>query len=182
MDVIELLRRATASTAAVIERIGEDQLDAPTPCARWTIREIVGHMEDNSRHMLERVDRKSTEDEFAALNAAVLDAYADPEVQARKFELGGNELDGRGLVAVNFADVLVHGWDIARAAGFDVSLDDDLCTAAFRVTSRFPESLRGPDGAFDHPRPIPDDAPPRQRLLAYLGRDPEWTSAKAQAS
>jgi uncharacterized protein (TIGR03086 family) len=182
MDVIDLLRRANSSTAAVVERVPENLLDAPTPCARWTIRDIVEHMAGNSHHMLERIDRKSTADDFAALNTIVLDAYDDPEVQARKFELAGIELSGRDAVAVNFADVLVHGWDIARAAGLDVSLDDDLCTAAFRVTSRFPENLRGPDGAFDHARPIPDDAPVQQRLLAYLGRDPEWSATQRQAS
>ena len=115
-----------------------------------------------------------------ALHGKVAQAVGNLGFGILQFELAGIESDGRGVIAVNFADVLVHGWDIARAAGFDVAIDDDLCTAALRVTSRFPENLRGPDGAFDHPRPVPDDAPVQLRLLAFLGRDPEWRSSAAQ--
>lgn len=178
MDVIAYHRRATASTAAVIDRVPDDLLDAPTPCAAWTIREIVEHMVGNSHTMLGRLDLVSTADDLTSLNDAVASAYDDPEVQQRKFELAGIELDGRSVVAVNFADVLVHGWDIARSAGFDVTLDDDLISAAHRITSRFPEHLRGPGGAFDHARPISEDASPQDRLIAYLGRDPEWAAAR----
>lgn len=182
MDVIKNHRRATESTASVIDRVPEELLDAPTPCSRWTIREIIEHMVGNNHNLLEKVDRKSTLDGFAATSNAVLDAYDDPEILARKFDLAGIEVDGRGVIAVNFADVLVHGWDIARAADLDLSLDEDLLTATHRITSRFPEHLRGPDGAFDHPHPVSDDAPLQQRVLAFLGRDPGWTPAQRQAS
>lgn len=182
MDVIAYYRRAAASTAAVLERVPEDQLDAPTPCDRWTIREIVQHMKDNSDGMLDRIGKKSTVDELAASHDEVLAAWDDPEVLDRKFELAGFDIDGRSVVAINFADVLVHGWDIARAAGFDVTFDEDLISAAVKVTSRFPENLRGPDGPFDHPHPVAEDASSRDRMLAYLGRDPEWSAPARQAS
>jgi len=176
MDVIEMHRRATAATAAVLDQVPADQLDAKTPCTRWTIREIVTHMVDNSHSMLGRLDQKSTLDTFDALNLAVLDAYDDPDVLGRKFELAGFEVDGRAVVAVNFADVLVHGWDIARAAGFDVTFDDDLAEAALRVTSIVPDSMRGPDKAFDHAREVAEDASPHDRLIAFVGRDLGWSA------
>jgi len=178
MDVIELDRRARAATGAVIDQVPDALLDAPTPCSRWTIREIVEHMVDNNRETVAMARGESSVDigsGFADTGAAFDAAWADPAVRDRTFTLAGTDVDWRGVVAVHFADVLVHGWDIGRAAGIDVTIDDDLAAAALRVTSRFPDSVRGPDAGFDHPRPAPDDAPVQTRLLAFLGRDPEWT-------
>lgn len=182
MDVIELGRRASAATAAIIDRVPADRMDAPTPCARWTIREIVRHLVDNDRGHVAEARNSSTVDigtEFSATSKVFTETFDDPAVLGRKFELAGIEVDGRAVVAVRFADVLVHGWDIGRAAGIEVRIDDDLAAAALRVTSAFPENLRGPDGAFDYPRPAPEDAPLQVRLLAFLGRDPEWTQRQA---
>ncbi|MCT2582605.1 TIGR03086 family metal-binding protein [Actinophytocola gossypii] len=177
MDVMELDRRARAATGAIIDRVPDALLDAPTPCDSWTIRQIVEHMVDNNRAFVS-AHKDSTVDighDFAETGQAVDDLFADPAVRERTFTLAGVDVDWRGAVAVHFADVLVHGWDIGRAAGLDVTIDDDLAAAALRVTSRFPDSVRGPDRGFDHPRPVRDDAPVWIRLLAFLGRDPEWT-------
>ncbi|HEX2130752.1 MAG TPA: TIGR03086 family metal-binding protein [Actinophytocola sp.] len=180
MDVIELDRRARAATGEIIDQVPEALLDAPTPCSRWTIRQIVEHMIDNNRALVAMArDEAIAGTGFADTGEAFSAAFADPAVRERTFTLAGVETDWRGVVSVHFADVLVHGWDIGRAAGIDVTIDDDLAGAALRVTSRFPERLRGPDGAFDHARTTPDDAPIQTRLLAFLGRDPQWTQRQA---
>jgi uncharacterized protein (TIGR03086 family) len=186
MDVIALVRRADAATGAVIDRIPEDLLDARTPCTNWRIREIIDHMVGNNQDMLRRADKESSVDskaaDFATTSRAVADAYADPAVLERTFDLGGFQLDGRSLMAVHFADVLVHGWDIGRAARVEVHIEDDLAAAALRVIQSFPDTLRGPDKAFAHPVPVAEDAPIQTRLLALSGRDTEWEPAQRQAS
>ncbi|OLF09419.1 TIGR03086 family protein [Actinophytocola xinjiangensis] len=177
MDVIALHRRATAATTAVLDRVAADKLGVPTPCTSWTISEIVDHMVSNGHTMLGRLGQESTSDNLATLSDTFLAAYDDQEVLDRTFELAGFEVDGRTVVAVNFADVLVHGWDIARAAGFDVTFDDDLAEAALRVTSIVPDSMRGPDKAFDHARDVAQDASPHDRLIAFVGRDLAWSAS-----
>jgi uncharacterized protein (TIGR03083 family) len=175
VDLIELHRRAAEHTKAIIDRVPADRLDAPTPCASWTVRDVIGHLVDNNRHLVARAGKSGVDStEFGPTSTAFNRAFADPGVQATPFELRGVPTDGRGVVAVQFADVLVHGWDIARSAGLDGTLPDDLAAAALRVTQRFPDSMRGPDGPFDHPREVPGDAPASVRLVAFSGRDPEW--------
>jgi len=178
VDLIDLHRRAAAHTRAIIDRVPGDRLEAPTPCAKWTVRDVIAHMVDNHRHLVTRAGKSAVDSaEFGPASTAFNEAFADPEVQATPFELGGVPTDGRGVVAVQFADVLVHGWDIGRSAGLDVTLPDELATAALFVTKGFPADLRGPDGPFDHPRAVPDDSPAGVRLVAFSGRDPQWTPA-----
>jgi uncharacterized protein (TIGR03086 family) len=178
VDLIDLHRRAAAHTRAIIDRVPGDHLEAQTPCVKWTIRDVIAHMVDNHRSLVTRAGKSAVDStDFGPASTAFNEAFADPEVQAKPFELHGVPVDGRGVVAVQFADVLVHGWDIGRTAGLDVTLPDDLATAALFVTKRFPDNLRGPDGLFDHPRAVPDDAPAGVRLLAFSGRDPQWTAA-----
>jgi uncharacterized protein (TIGR03086 family) len=176
VDLIELHRRAADHTKAIIDRVPADRLDAPTPCASWTVRDVIGHLVDNHRYLVAKAGKSGVDStEFGPASAAFNQAFADPEVQTTAFELRGVPTDGRGVVAVQFADVLVHGWDIARSAGLDATLPDDLASAALLVTQRFPDGMRGPDGPFDHPREVPGDAPAGVRLVAFSGRDPEWT-------
>ena len=40
----ELLDRAYAATNAVVANITPDQLDLPTPCASWKVRDIINHV------------------------------------------------------------------------------------------------------------------------------------------
>lgn len=181
MDLIDLHRRAVAATGAIIERVPGDLLDAPTPCARWAVRDVITHLVDNNRGLIARAGGSEVDGSgFAATARAFNETFADPAVQNAPFELAGIPTDGRGVLAVQFADVLVHGWDIGRSAGLDVSIPDDLATAAMRITSGFPEHLRGPDSSFDHAHAAADDASAGVRLLAFLGRDPEWTSPRSQ--
>ena len=177
MDLIDLHRRATAHTGAIIDRVPGDRLDAKTPCPSWTVRDVITHVVDNHRSLVKRAGKSTVDStDFGTATAAFNEAFADPDVQAKPFEIRGVPTDGRGAVAVLFADVLVHGWDIGRSAGLDVTLPDDLATAALIVTKGFPANLRGPDGPFDHPHAVSDDAPAGVRLVAFLGRDPEWSA------
>jgi uncharacterized protein (TIGR03086 family) len=186
MDVIALVRRADAATGAVIDRVPENLLETRTPCTDWVIREIIDHLVGNNQDLLGRVHDRSTVDsqpaDFGTTSRAVADAYDDPAVLRKTFDLAGFQLDGRSLLMVHFADVLIHGWDIGRAIGIDVPIEDDLAAAALRVIETFPEHLRGPGKAFAHPRPVAEDAPIQARLLAFSGRDAEWAPAQRQAS
>jgi len=178
VDLLDLHRRAAAHTSAIIDRVPENRLDAKTPCGSWSVRDVITHVVDNHRNMVARAGKSAVDStDLGPASAAFNEVFADPEVQATPFEIRGVPTDGRGAVAVLFVDVLVHGWDIGRGAGLDVTLPDDLATAALFVTKGFPADLRGPDGPFDHPHAVSGDAPAGVRLVAFLGRDPEWPPA-----
>lgn len=68
-------------------------------------------------------------------------------------------------------DLVVHGWDLARATGLDERLDLDDIARVREATADFGDALRS-SGAFDAEVTIDDDAAEQDKLLASLGRRP----------
>src|ERR671916_324336 len=66
-------------------------------------------------------------------------------------------------------DLLVHRWDLARAAGLDVTLPADEVARAREAALAMGDAVRGP-GGFGPEVPAPEDADDQTRLLAFLGR------------
>jgi uncharacterized protein (TIGR03086 family) len=74
-------------------------------------------------------------------------------------------------LGIAFADQLLHGWDLATATGQDPTMPDGLPDIAYRmIHGRFTDEQRA--GVFKPEVPVPPDASPQEKLLAYTGRDP----------
>jgi uncharacterized protein (TIGR03086 family) len=173
-DLLDLYRQASHWTA---ERVaGAQDLDAPTPCPAWRVRDLLNHMLDTQRYFAgaARGEKSSppapnppsllTDDptaDFDRGSAEVMDAYAlDGVVERMGPALG-----------IAFSDQLLHGWDLARATQQDATMPDGLAEAAYdAIHGRFTDEQR--KGVFGPEIPVGDDATPQQRLLAYTGRHP----------
>ncbi|MFC4604028.1 TIGR03086 family metal-binding protein [Rhodococcus kronopolitis] len=68
------------------------------------------------------------------------------------------------------ADLTIHSWDLARAAGVDESLDPGLVAAVWEDLDQEREMLSA-SGLFAPPIAVADDAPLQTQLLALTGRD-----------
>jgi uncharacterized protein (TIGR03086 family) len=72
-------------------------------------------------------------------------------------------------------DVLIHTWDLARAAGLDETLDaGEVARGAAEVDAMPPEvdeAMRS-SGHYGPRVAVPDDADAQTRLLAFMGRRP----------
>ena len=71
-------------------------------------------------------------------------------------------------------DMVVHGWDLARATGQQYEPESEAVSRALDFTGQMVEMGRQ-RGAFGPPVAVPDDAPEFDRLLGVIGRDPAWT-------
>ena len=113
--------------------VPDDAWSRPSPCEDWTARDLVGHLIDvhGRFHGLvgrELVDHPSVDDDPLGAWSAVRDQMqADLDDPASAAE----EYDGRfgrssfaaavdGFVCF---DLVVHGWDLARATGQDDTID-----------------------------------------------------------
>ncbi|MEU3335814.1 TIGR03086 family metal-binding protein [Streptomyces sp. NPDC002144] len=88
---------------------------------------------------------------------------------------GGVDLPGAVAAAVAVDELVIHGWDLARATGLPYAPDP----AALRVSHDFlyaaaADPSRG-GGIFGPVVPVPDDAPLLDRAVGLSGRDPGWT-------
>jgi uncharacterized protein (TIGR03086 family) len=69
-------------------------------------------------------------------------------------------------------DLVIHGWDLARAIGADPGIPEDVVDATYAVAQNFGD-LSG-SGVFGPAVSVPDDASTLDKLLGLTGRDPAW--------
>ncbi|MFC7614081.1 maleylpyruvate isomerase N-terminal domain-containing protein [Actinokineospora soli] len=92
MDIRDLDRRAIESTGAVIDELTEDQLDLPTPCAKWVVRDVIAHMVGNNHGLVTKLtgeERQPTDDvrrDYRTSAAALSTALASDDALAHKFD------------------------------------------------------------------------------------------------
>jgi uncharacterized protein (TIGR03086 family) len=175
VDMLELYSRASQWTNEKVAHAIAD-LDARTPCDEWNVRTLLNHMLDTQRYFLSNA-RGEEAPPPAATPPQVLsdDPVSDfnrtrSEMLAAYGEPGIIEKTGPSL-GIAFSDQLLHGWDLALAAGQDAAMPVGLAEAAYQmIYGRFTDEQR--KGVFKPAIPVADDASPQERLLAYTGREP----------
>ena len=80
------------------------------------------------------------------------------------------------LAMVYLGDVFMHTWDLARAAGLDDGLDPDVCEEMVTGMAQMEDVIRN-SGHYGPRFPNDESADPVRRLMAFVGRDPDWWPA-----
>jgi uncharacterized protein (TIGR03086 family) len=174
--------------ARLAHGVRDDQLGLPTPCPDYALRELLGHLLGLCAG-LRAAGRKETEGTGAAPGSALpelgpdwraalpeaLDELADtwrsPDAWQGMTRAGGIDLPGAVAGLVTADELVVHGWDVARATGQEYDPDEAALLAARDLLA--PNDGR-PDGLFGPIVPVPDDAPLLDRVIGLSGRDPGW--------
>jgi uncharacterized protein (TIGR03086 family) len=154
-------RLAIASTRARLAALTVTDLDRPSACAGWSIRDVLAHLVGGNLRFAEalsgeRADWASRDDEpvtslldeFDASAIVMAEAVAAVDDPRRPVLLPAGEPPASFAVAVHAADMVIHGWDIAVTTGQDPTLDPDLCRAALAVIEKYPPSFWGPGRIF----------------------------------
>jgi uncharacterized protein (TIGR03086 family) len=186
------LKPATDMLARLVADIGDHQLGAPTPCRGAAVADLLDHVDGfcvaftaAAAKNLDAGSQAPSADgtrlgtdwrtRIPVRLARLAEAWQDEEPWTGMTRAGGVDLPGEvaGQVAVN--ELIVHGWDIAAATGHGYACAPGLIQAACEFVQ--PVVAQNPDGSpglFGPPVPVPDDAPPLDRLIAMTGRDPAW--------
>lgn len=193
-DLRELDRTAVLATVKTAELVTPDLLDRPTPCAAWTVGDLLAHMAAQHRGFAAaargnggdlalwepRTPGPQTSAEYAESAAEVLDAFAAADVPDRLFALPefGPDVTVPGHQAIGFhlVDYVVHGWDLARAIGQEYDPDPACTEQVLRIVERIPDGPErdGPHSPFAHALPGSGTGPTIDRILRMLGRSPNW--------
>jgi uncharacterized protein (TIGR03086 family) len=168
------------------------QWDDPSPCADWRARDVVGHIVQMHAVMLSPLGRDLSpapsveEDPAAAFRAARADIEAvlrDPALAGIESQTpSGSMTVAQHIDGVVSADMVLHGWDLARATGQDETMDpaevEQMWTQNQAIPAELMEKLRTPNAfgpgvvVFGPEVKVPDGAPLQDRLLGFIGRDP----------
>ncbi|MFE0152107.1 TIGR03086 family metal-binding protein [Nonomuraea sp. NPDC059007] len=186
--LIEMDARAVRTGVALVDQVRAADLARPTPCAGWTLRDLLTHM--TAQHYgfaaasrgEEGLDgwrlRDLGEDPAGAYRAAaghVLAAFAGDVVAEFPLPELGVVVPAERAIGFHFIDYVVHAWDVARALGVAVEFETDLLDAALPVAAAVPggQARTAPGAAF-----APEVAWPGgtrlDRIVAMLGRSPVW--------
>ena len=178
----EQLGRAFAAVAGLISNIRADQWSAPTPCADWTVRQVVNHLIGMNRVFAAllagqpppaRPSADHVEDDpagaYRGSAAALLAAFSRPGVLERTYHGPLGSATGAERLQIRLYDLLAHGWDLAQATEQPADLPEDLAeqSLAFART-QLTEQAR--PGRFGPAQIVDEQASAIERLVAFLGR------------
>ena len=171
-------RRVAEDFTARVDAV--DDWDASSPCPGWTARDVVGHLVEWVPGMIgdgAGVTFPPLPDDAVAAWPVLRDAlqgFLDDETFAsRPFDTphtGRHRLDA-AIDQFVTTDVLLHTWDLARAAGLDEHLDPEAVAAMLPGVEAMGDAL-AQSGQFGAAVPAPPGADDQTRLLCLVGRRP----------
>ncbi|MGW0735198.1 TIGR03086 family metal-binding protein [Streptomyces sp. NPDC002851] len=182
----------TRVIAALAEGVREDQLADPTPCEDMAVRNLLGHLIQLSTAFAAAARKEfgpltdtapgsavpdigpAWRTELSSALAALTEAWRSPDAWQGMTRAGGVDLPGGVAGQVAMDELVIHGWDLARATGQPYAPDAEGLDVAYGLLdqSRAPED-RGE--IFGPVVDIPDEAPLLDRAVGLSGRHPDWT-------
>ena len=168
------LTSACKRTADVLAGVTDEQLTLPTPCEKLRLDELVAHV-----GVLASAFTAAAGKDFGPLTdtpptdgaqpdadwrtdyphrlAALATAWKDPDAWRGMTRAGGIDLPGEVAGSVALAEVVIHGWDVARASGRPYDCDPATVAACLAHLAQFDTS--GTEGMFGPAVPLADGAP-----------------------
>ena len=172
-------RRLAATFSATVDAVPDAAWDSPSPCEGWAARDVVRHVVGSYASILGRAGLEipagpSVDDDPAAAWAHARDAVQaildDPDLAATEYDaIAGRSKVGETFGTFVSVDLVVHRWDLARAAGLDATIPTGDVAFVRAFSERMGDMVRT-SGAFGPEVAVPDDADEQTRLLAFLGR------------
>jgi uncharacterized protein (TIGR03086 family) len=188
------LTPAADQLSEVVRGVRDDQLDAPTPCPDYTLGALLDHVGRLARAFAAAAAKSTSGPNMEAPTgdaahlpddwrtripddlAALGEAWRDPDAWEGSTHVGGGEAPASvvGHVAVN--ELIVHGWDVARATGQPFDATPELVEACFvfidPISQPGMEPARGE--AFGPVVEVDEERSRLDQLLGRNGRDPSW--------
>jgi len=184
---VELIDAASAEFERVVRQLPANSWERPTP-SDVSVRELIEHVVVGNRFtalLLAGVDRDQartmlTGDQLGDDPVAAVVESARRQAQAFATTPHGQPVAGpngnipaTAYLRFRLVDLVVHAWDLLRAAGLDETVDPRIVVRLMEVVEPHVDEMlafgaygAGPSGK------LPPDASPQSRLLDWFGRRP----------
>jgi len=183
------MEAAAAEAATVVNGVPEGTLDAPTPCHDWDLRTLLNHTILWTSYSAERrahgesiaedlmtkdfTAEPGFRDDYARQIDRAVKAWANQEAWEGELGMMGDATPAADVGAMLIMEMVLHGWDVARATGREYACDDAVAEAVLATVEQQAELFRKYQGFADAIE-APDDATAFDRALRLSGRDPNW--------
>ena len=171
-----------ARFGALIAQAGPDDWARPSPDVGWTAFDVANHVMEwlpgflAARTGIELSSVNLAEDAVAAWTQRaeevqkLIEERGDQPFTSPMF---GESTLAQMLGQFYVADLWMHSWDLAKSLGLSFDLGAERAAEALAGMQAMDDVLRQ-GGQFGPKVPVPDDAPPQDRFLGFIGRDPAW--------
>jgi uncharacterized protein (TIGR03086 family) len=192
------LAPATDRLCALLETVSDGDLGRPTPCTEYTVGDLLDHIRGvtvawggaavkssgDSSTMGPSGDASNLDNGWRTSLPQRLrefaEAWSDPQAWMGMTRVGGNDLPAEVAGMALLGELVVHGWDPARATDQPFEPDPATLTTLYEnVRQTFgPGHDEARGDAFAPAVAVASDASPLDQTLGLLGRDPSWSSPR----
>lgn len=167
---VVVLSRALDQAGDVLACIRTEDLDRPTSCGGWTVRELADHLTAAPEHFL--MQARGEPVDWTA-RAEVVDggwaAYFRTEADDLIHHWHGQPADELAQADWQTAEVGIHTWDLVQALGRPMPLDDEVAERGLAFLRQgLTDDNRG--DAFAPAVDVSSDAGAYEKLAAFAGR------------
>ncbi|HEY4609782.1 MAG TPA: TIGR03086 family metal-binding protein [Ilumatobacteraceae bacterium] len=151
-DPRPLFAKAVAIAEPVIAGVRLEQLDLPSPCVEYSVKELLDHLV----FVLHRVaalgrgddafspksmadapnDRDDWTKEWRTAAAEMRSAWADDGVLDKVMVLPWATMTGAEVLSMYVSEITTHTWDLATATGQQPAWDDAVCRLGLAAMHR----------------------------------------------
>jgi uncharacterized protein (TIGR03086 family) len=185
------LSAPAATMAGLIRNVSDDQLTGRTPCPDYSLGDLVDHVGGfamaftwAANKELPPTGTQSPSPDASRLPAdwrrripadlaTLAQAWKQPDAWTGMTQAGGIDLPGEIAGVVALDELVIHGWDVARASGQPYDVDSQSLGAVRDFVQGF--SPDGTPGMFGPRVPVPDTVSLLDQVIGMTGRDPNWT-------
>ena len=192
MTVVDL-GPAASRMADLVRGVPDGRLDGPTPCPAYTVGDLLDHIRGMATAFTAAATKTVWElgEEGPSGDASRLgedwkasiprdletlaEAWRDPAAWTGMTRAGGHDMPGEIGGLVTLTELVVHGWDLARASGQPYSCEPAMLRAVHRFVAHARRSDDPPEELFGPVVSVPDDAPLLDHVIGLTGRNPAWS-------
>ncbi|MGZ8177843.1 TIGR03086 family metal-binding protein [Williamsia sp. SKLECPSW1] len=187
------LAPATTEMTRLIGGVRADDLDRPTPCDDWTVRDLLAHIHQfvdvftcNARKDPLQPPDALVDDWRTAIPARLEElaaAWRRGTAWEGQVTVGGVAMSAADNAVVAAEELTVHAWDLARATGQEVQVASSMLDRVDEFLEMFAPGTdddafgSSANGPFGPVGPLFDGAGRLDRIVAQTGRDPAWGSS-----
>ncbi len=185
-ELLSLHERGLNNFSKLIANVRSDQWTDPTPCSEWNVHDLVNHIVyenvwvpplfegktiaevgDQYDGDLLGDDPQGAWENASSVARATVNA---PGAMDAICHLSYGDLPGSSYLRDLTLDLIIHGWDLAKATGQDTTIDPESLQWADETVQPSLESFQS-SGYFGTPQAGVSSDDQQTRLLAQLGRN-----------
>jgi uncharacterized protein (TIGR03086 family) len=182
--------KVLAETGRIVDGIEPSQLDNPSPCEGWTVRDVLNHITGGADMFAISAAEGKVSDEklgqlmagdnlgddykgsFKAASARAMKAFEAEGVLEKMVVLPFGTMPAGVALNIAIFDVAVHAWDLAKGSGQSTELDPEVLGVGLELAQQMLSDDLRASGMFGPAVEVAADAPLQDRLAAFAGRTP----------